>query len=67
MIQITERLLLMKELVAQMKLHFSLQLQFLGANYSLYFAKITTALALSNSPDLHFSKYIKMSKWPKIV
>jgi len=40
---------------------------FLGGNYSLYFAKIATAFAFSNSPDFHFSKYVKMSKWPKIA
>ena len=33
---------------------------FLGGNYSLYFAKITEALAFSNSPDFHFSKDVKM-------
>ena len=35
---------------------------FLGGNYSLYFVKIATALAFSNSPDFHFFKYVKMSK-----
>jgi len=40
---------------------------FLGGNNSLYFAKIATALAFSNSLDFHFSKYVKMSKWPKIA
>ena len=40
---------------------------FLGGNNSLYFAKIATALAFSNSPDFHFSKYVKMSKWSKIA
>jgi len=39
----------------------------LGGNNSLYFAKIATGLALSNSPDFHLSKYVKMSKWPKIA
>jgi len=29
--------------------------------------KITTAHAFSNSLDFHFSKYVKMSKWPKIA
>jgi len=39
----------------------------LGGNNSLYFAKIVTGLALSNSPDFHIFKYIKMSKWPEIA
>jgi len=39
----------------------------LGGNNSLYFAKIATGLALSNSPDFHLSKYVKMSKSPKIA
>jgi len=38
---------------------------YLGGNNSLYFAQIATALAFSNSPDFHFSKYVKMSKWSK--
>ena len=36
-------------------------------NNSLYFAKISTTLTFSNSPDFHFSKYVKMSKWQKIA
>ena len=40
---------------------------FLGGNYFLYFVNITTAHAFSNSLGFHFSKYVKMSKWPKIA
>jgi len=46
---------------------FSLQFHFLGGNNSLYFAKIVMALAFLNIPDFHFSKYVKMSKWPIIA
>jgi len=38
----------------------------LGGKNSLYFAKIATTLAFTNSRDFHFPKYVKMSKWPKI-
>jgi len=69
MIQATESLMSTKELVVQMNDHciFRSSSTFLGGNNSLYFAKIAMALAFSNSPDFHFSKYVKMSKWSKIA
>jgi len=67
MIQITECLLSTKELVVYMATTFFAPVPlFLGGNYSLYFVNITTAHA-SNSLDFHFSKYVKMSKWPEIA
>jgi len=60
MIQITECLLSMKELVVQMATAFFAPVPLLGGNYSLYFVKITMAHAFSNSLDFHFSKYVKM-------
>jgi len=36
-------------------------------NNSLYFAKIVLALAFLNISDFHYSKYVKMSKCPKIA
>jgi len=35
-------------------------------NYSFYFAKIATTLAFSNSPDFHFSKYVKRQNGQKL-
>jgi len=34
----------------------------LGAITPFIFAKIATVLAFSNSPNFHFSKYVKMAK-----
>ena len=66
MIQITERIMSTKELVVQMATaFFPLGPHFRGLFTPLYFAKIATALAFSNSPDFYLSKYVKMSKWPK--
>jgi len=68
MIQITDCLLSTKELVVKMATAFFASVPlFIGGNYSLYFEKMTTAHAFSNSLDFHFSKYVKMSKWPKIA
>ena len=66
MIQITERIMSTKELVAQMATaFFPSGPHFRGQFTPLYFAKIATALAFSNSTDFYLSKYVKMSKWPK--
>jgi len=61
MVQIIERVLSTKELVVQMTTAFFSPVSI------VYFAKIATGLALSNGPDFHLFKYVKMSKWPKIA
>jgi len=50
----------MKELVVHMTTAFFAPVPLFRGSYSLYFVKIGTALAFSNSPDFHFSKYAKM-------
>jgi len=66
MIQITERIMSTKELVVEMATAFLPSgPHFRGQFTPLYFAKIATAIAFSNSPDFYLSKYVKMSKWPK--
>ena len=66
MIQITERIMSTKELVVQMATAFFRSGPHIRGQFTpLYFAKIVTALAFSDSPDFYLSKYVKMSKCPK--
>ena len=67
MIQVTERLLSTKELVVQMTTAFFAPVPLFGGQLLPLFCKNSTALAFLNSPEFHFSKYVKMSKWPKIA
>ena len=55
-----------KELVVQMATAFFASLPLFRGNYSLYFAKIATAIAFLNSPHFYFSKYVKCQNCQKL-